>query len=88
MIAPSYFEYQERRTQRSNAHDLIEWPDIVVTESELPEPSTCTAAGSSSAPAESQKDFERIAGKRFVCIDLDVVITDLRPLWNRPEDFV
>src|SRR5690606_3029303 len=35
------------------------------------------------------KDFERIAGKRFVCIDLDVVITgDLRPLWNRPEDFV
>lgn len=35
------------------------------------------------------KDFERIAGKRFVCVDLDVVITaDLRPLWNRPEDFV
>src|SRR5690606_18524590 len=60
MIAPSYFEYQERRTQRSNAHDLIEFPDIIVTESELPEPSTCTAAGSSSAPAESQKDFERI----------------------------
>ena len=38
MSAPSYFEYQERRTQRSNAHELIEWPDIVVTESELPEP--------------------------------------------------
>lgn len=34
-------------------------------------------------------DFEEIAGKRFVSIDLDTVITgDLRPLWNRPEDFV
>lgn len=34
-------------------------------------------------------DFEQIAGKRFVCIDLDLVITgDLRPVWNRPEDFV
>lgn len=53
MSAPSYFEYQERRTQRSNAHELI----------------------------------EKIAGPRFVSIDLDVVITaDLRPLWNRPED--
>lgn len=35
------------------------------------------------------KEFERLAGKRFVCIDLDVVITgDLTPLWSRPEDFV
>jgi hypothetical protein len=35
------------------------------------------------------KEFEDIAGKRFVSIDLDVVITrDLSPLWNRPEDFV
>lgn len=35
------------------------------------------------------KEFEQIAGKRFVCIDLDVVITgDLTPLWNRSEDFV
>lgn len=35
------------------------------------------------------KEFEQIAGPRFVCVDLDVVITgDLRPLWNRPEDFV
>lgn len=34
-------------------------------------------------------DFERIAGKRFVCIDLDAVIVgDLEPLWDRPEDFV
>lgn len=34
-------------------------------------------------------DFGKIAGDRFVSIDLDVVITgDLRPLWNRPEDFV
>lgn len=33
--------------------------------------------------------FGEIAGKRFVCIDLDVVITgDLRPLWNRGEDFI
>ena len=38
MSAPSYFEYQERRTQRAIAFDVIEWPDIVVTESELPEP--------------------------------------------------
>jgi hypothetical protein len=35
------------------------------------------------------KEFERIAGNRFVCIDLDVVITgDLQPLWDRSEDFV
>lgn len=34
-------------------------------------------------------DFEQIAGKRFVSLDLDVVIVDdLTPLWNRPEDFV
>jgi hypothetical protein len=34
-------------------------------------------------------EFEQIAGERFVCIDLDCVITgDLSPLWNRPEDFV
>lgn len=38
MIAPSYFEYQERRTQGAVAFDLIDWPPIVVTESELPEP--------------------------------------------------
>jgi hypothetical protein len=30
-----------------------------------------------------------VFGPRFVSIDLDVVITaDLRPLWQRPEDFV
>lgn len=34
-------------------------------------------------------EFERIAGKRFVCIDLDMVIVgDLRPLWDRDEEFV
>lgn len=34
-------------------------------------------------------EFGKIAGERFVSIDLDIVITgDLRPLWNRPEDFV
>ena len=33
--------------------------------------------------------IEAILGRRFVVIDLDTVITgDLRPLWNRPEDFV
>jgi hypothetical protein len=35
------------------------------------------------------KEFERIAGKRFVCMDLDVVVVDsLDPLWDRDEDFV
>ncbi|MGE4340359.1 MAG: hypothetical protein AB7E55_31075 [Pigmentiphaga sp.] len=35
------------------------------------------------------KEFKALAGERFVCIDLDVVITgDLMPLWDRPEDFV
>lgn len=38
MTAPTWFEFNERRTQRSTAHDLIDWPPIVVTESELPEP--------------------------------------------------
>lgn len=35
------------------------------------------------------KEFEAVAGERFVSIDLDCVITgDLRPLWDRPDDFV
>lgn len=35
------------------------------------------------------KDFEKVAGKRFVSIDLDCVITgDLSELWNRPDEFV
>jgi hypothetical protein len=34
-------------------------------------------------------EFESIAGKRFVSIDLDVVIVgDLSPLWVRDEDFL
>lgn len=34
-------------------------------------------------------EFEKIAGRRFVSIDLDcVILGDLRPLWNRTEDFV
>lgn len=34
-------------------------------------------------------DIEAVFGKRFVSMDLDMVITgDLRPVWNRPEDFV
>ncbi len=31
----------------------------------------------------------KFLGERFVCIDLDsVIVGDMRPLWNRPEDFV
>jgi hypothetical protein len=31
----------------------------------------------------------KVLGERFVCIDLDMLITgDLRPLWNRTEDFI
>lgn len=34
-------------------------------------------------------DIGKLVGERFVCIDLDVVIVDdLRPLFNRTEDFV
>lgn len=34
-------------------------------------------------------EFEAIAGKRYVSIDLDVVIVgDLVPVWERPEEFV
>jgi hypothetical protein len=34
-------------------------------------------------------DIAATFGQRFVSIDLDCVITgDLRPLWNRSEDFV
>lgn len=34
-------------------------------------------------------EIGQVFGERFVSLDLDVVITgDLRPLWNRPEDFV
>ncbi len=35
------------------------------------------------------KDAARIIGQRFVSLDLDVVICgDMRPIWDRPEDFV
>lgn len=35
------------------------------------------------------RDFGDIVGPRFVCLDLDMVITrDLRPLWDRPEPFL
>jgi hypothetical protein len=34
-------------------------------------------------------DAATLIGERFVCMDLDTVITgDLRPIFNRPEDFV
>lgn len=34
-------------------------------------------------------EIEAVFGKRFVSLDLDCVITnDMRPLWNRPEEFV
>lgn len=32
---------------------------------------------------------ERLFGKRFVAVDLDAVIVgDMRPIWDRPQDFV
>lgn len=35
------------------------------------------------------EEFREIAGDRFVCLDLDVVITrDLAPLWDRTENFL
>lgn len=34
-------------------------------------------------------DIAQVFGDRFVSLDLDVVIAgDMRPVWNRPEDFV
>jgi hypothetical protein len=34
-------------------------------------------------------EARELIGERFVCIDIDMVLTgDLRPLWNRPEEFV
>lgn len=34
-------------------------------------------------------EMREILGKRFVSIDLDcVIVDDVRPLWNRPEEFV
>lgn len=34
-------------------------------------------------------EARELIGERFVSIDLDVVITgDMRPVWNRPEEFV
>lgn len=35
------------------------------------------------------EEAKEIIGPRFVCMDLDMVVTeDLCPLWDRPEDFV
>ncbi len=35
------------------------------------------------------REIEAVLGKRFVVMDLDMLITgDLAPLWDRPEDFV
>lgn len=34
-------------------------------------------------------EMRKMFGDRFVCLDLDcVIVGDLRPLWNRKEDFV
>ena len=38
MTAPSYFEHTGGYRQFIRESDLIDWPDIVVSESELPEP--------------------------------------------------
>lgn len=35
------------------------------------------------------KNAGKWLGERFVCLDLDcVIVGDLRPLWNRPDDFI
>lgn len=35
------------------------------------------------------REIAEIVGPRFVCLDLDtVIVNDVRPLWDRPEDFV
>lgn len=34
-------------------------------------------------------DASDFFGERFVCLDLDtIVLADLKPLWNRPDDFI
>lgn len=34
-------------------------------------------------------EMREVLGDRFVCLDLDcVIVRDVTPLWNRPEDFV
>lgn len=38
MTAPSYFEHIGGYRQVIRESDVIDWPDIVVSESELPEP--------------------------------------------------
>lgn len=38
MSAPSYFEHTGGYRQIIRESDVVEWPPIVVTESELPEP--------------------------------------------------
>lgn len=35
------------------------------------------------------REIAEIVGPRFVCLDLDtVIVNDVSPLWDRPEDFV
>lgn len=61
------------------------WDDF----KDIPNPTWCWGPSCYRRLRAFSAEFEAIAGKRFVSIDLDCVITgDLSPLWNRPEDFV
>lgn len=61
------------------------WPDLA----DLPNPSFRGGPSCYRRLRVFAPDAGRLLGERFVCLDLDVVITaDVRPLFDRPEPFV
>ncbi len=61
------------------------WPDFA----DLPNPNGPSFPSCYRRLKLFSQEAAQLIGDRFVLVDLDCVITgDLRPLWDRPEDFV
>lgn len=61
------------------------WPDLA----HLPNPGNKAGPSCYRRLRAFARDAADLIGPRFVSLDLDcVIVGDLRPLWDRPEDFV
>lgn len=92
MVAKHYPDPHRFICITDNAEGIADGIEIVPLwdeHADIPNPSFRTGPSCYRRLKVFSRDFGRVAGERFVCLDLDVVITgDLRPLVDRDEDFV
>lgn len=70
-------------------HPEVEAVPLWADHAEVPNPSFRTGPSCYRRLKVFAPDIAPVLGERFVCLDLDVVITgDLRPLFDRKEDFI